>query len=369
MPPKPSTGQTPRAFISYSHDSEEHRKRVLALAGRLRDEGVDAWLDRYEQAPSEGWPRWMQRQFQEADFILVICTQTYKRRFEGQEAPGQGKGATFEGLLATQLLYDAATVNRKIVSVLLDGATQDSIPLILRSYNRYHIYAEYDGLYRLLTAQPDIVAPRIGEARHLPASHEGRGDGSRVLSDGLPDPEVDPEARAALLRAVTGFSAQQNQPNTPSGNALLPARKKWFRRLLDPDFGHRRTLATFLVVVAVAVGMLASRCLAPHPREKGLLTVTWEGTAADQLNIYSDPLVLQCQPLPGRRKCSAYYPIGQEVTLKPNVELPDGRPGSDSKFIWGGACQQSAYPVLNEAMVIVSERKTECHLTVNLNQP
>jgi hypothetical protein len=41
----------PRIFISYSHDSEEHSARVLELATRLRSEGVDAWLDRYEPAP------------------------------------------------------------------------------------------------------------------------------------------------------------------------------------------------------------------------------------------------------------------------------------------------------------------------------
>ena len=45
----------PRIFISYSHDSEEHSARVLKLAIRLRSEGVDAWLDRYEPAPQEGW--------------------------------------------------------------------------------------------------------------------------------------------------------------------------------------------------------------------------------------------------------------------------------------------------------------------------
>ena len=44
----------PRVFISYSHDSEEHAVRVLALADRLRSEGIEAILDQYEMSPPEG---------------------------------------------------------------------------------------------------------------------------------------------------------------------------------------------------------------------------------------------------------------------------------------------------------------------------
>ena len=31
----------PRVFISYSHDSPEHKDRILALSDRLRQDGVD----------------------------------------------------------------------------------------------------------------------------------------------------------------------------------------------------------------------------------------------------------------------------------------------------------------------------------------
>jgi hypothetical protein len=48
----------PRVFISYSHESEEHADRVLALADRLRAEGIEATLDQYEISPDEGWPMW-----------------------------------------------------------------------------------------------------------------------------------------------------------------------------------------------------------------------------------------------------------------------------------------------------------------------
>ena len=47
-------------FISYSHDSEGHREKVLALSERLREDGIETILDQYVNgSPPEGWPRWM----------------------------------------------------------------------------------------------------------------------------------------------------------------------------------------------------------------------------------------------------------------------------------------------------------------------
>jgi hypothetical protein len=80
----------PRVFISYSHDSPEHADRVLELADRLRAEGIDCHLDQYETSPPEGWPRWMLNQVEAADFVLVICTETYNLRFRGKAESGTG---------------------------------------------------------------------------------------------------------------------------------------------------------------------------------------------------------------------------------------------------------------------------------------
>ena len=49
----------PKVFISYSHDTTEHMDRVREVADKLRMEGVDCDLDQYEEAPPEGWARWM----------------------------------------------------------------------------------------------------------------------------------------------------------------------------------------------------------------------------------------------------------------------------------------------------------------------
>ncbi len=84
--------RSPRVFISYRHDSDEHRERVLALSERLRQDGIETILDRYAKgSPPEGWPRWMLNGLDFADRVLLICTQTYYRRFRGLEEPDKGK--------------------------------------------------------------------------------------------------------------------------------------------------------------------------------------------------------------------------------------------------------------------------------------
>ena len=149
----------PRVFISYSHDSAKHADRVLALADRLREDGVDCMVDQYEPAPQEGWPRWMTKQIKRADFVLLVCTETYYRRVMGEEQPGKGRGADREGLLIDQALYDARGRNDKFIAVLFDSRDRAYIPDWLRLYTSYRVDTKkgYEQLYRRLTAQPDTL--------------------------------------------------------------------------------------------------------------------------------------------------------------------------------------------------------------------
>lgn len=114
-----SSAESPKVFISYTHDSPEHMDRVLELADRLIDEGIDCRLDQYEMSPPEGWPKWSGGQIEAADYVLLVCTEAYERRFKGTEEAGQGLGAQWEGAIITQSLYEAAGNNNKFIPVLL----------------------------------------------------------------------------------------------------------------------------------------------------------------------------------------------------------------------------------------------------------
>jgi hypothetical protein len=98
-----------KVFISYSWDSAAHQEQVVALANSLLDNGLTTHMDAFiSGTPAEGFPNWMLNQIRWADFVLCVCTETYRKRCEGEEEPGKGKGAKWEGGIITRTLYDLA---------------------------------------------------------------------------------------------------------------------------------------------------------------------------------------------------------------------------------------------------------------------
>src|SRR5882757_7113630 len=146
-------------FISYSHDSPAHLERILTLSNRLRAEGVDCRIDQYEQSPPEGWPQWCERQVEESALVLVVCTETYLRRFRREELPQVGLGVTWEGHIITQELYNAQGRNTKFIPVTLSKDDAGFVPVTLQSATHYRLPEEYERLYRRLTSQPFVTMP------------------------------------------------------------------------------------------------------------------------------------------------------------------------------------------------------------------
>jgi hypothetical protein len=159
----------PRVFISYSHDSTEHKELVLRFAQRLRKDGIDAQIDQFVGGrPREGWPRWMLDKLDWAEFVLLICTETYYRRFRGHEEPGKGRGVDWEGQLITLQIYNAKSHTTKFVPVIFDSQDREFIPEPLSD----HVYCldsqeSYQELYVFLTGQAGVPLPELGTIKKL----------------------------------------------------------------------------------------------------------------------------------------------------------------------------------------------------------
>ncbi len=166
----PESPQPLIVFISYSHNSAEHKNEVLNLADRLRHDGIDCRLDQYETSPPEGWPRWAEKEIRDAQYVLMICTESYYRRVMGEEKPDIGHGVRWEGHVIYQHLYNTGTVNQKFVPVVLAPGDEKHTPAPLQGFQHYHIYTEqgYEDLYRRLTDQPGTLKPKLGDLRSLP---------------------------------------------------------------------------------------------------------------------------------------------------------------------------------------------------------
>ena len=152
-------------FISYSHDSDVHGERVLRLSERLREDGIETILDQYVNgSPPEGWPRWMMNGLDAAHSVIVVCTETYYRRFRGHEEPGKGKGVDWEGALITQELYNRRSATKKFIPIFLSAAEETWIPEPLRSNTFFAPTSEsaYQSLYDCLVGQAGVEPRPVG---------------------------------------------------------------------------------------------------------------------------------------------------------------------------------------------------------------
>jgi hypothetical protein len=159
--------ENPTVFISYSHDSKEHQDRVLELSNKLRSEGINCSLDQYEDSPPEGWPKWMDRQVKNSDFVLVICTKTYYNRVMGDD--DKGLGIKWESTLIYQQLYNAGANNTKFIPIIFEDGFFENIPEPLQGATYYNVDSieEYDKLYSRLRGVK-FEKPDLGKLRELP---------------------------------------------------------------------------------------------------------------------------------------------------------------------------------------------------------
>ncbi len=159
-------------FISYSHDSPEHADRVLSLANRLLNDGIDCTIDQYETAPPEGWPKWMVDNVENSRFVLVICTQLYLDRSKSDVEPGTGKGVKWESLLTYNMIYHAGSRNERFIPVIFSWDDEDFIPLPLKGCAYYSLDTDkgYDALYRRLSDQPPVKKPSMGKKKIMPTT-------------------------------------------------------------------------------------------------------------------------------------------------------------------------------------------------------
>lgn len=86
----------PTVFISYSHDSDEHKNWVLQLATRLRSNGVDIILDRWNLKLGSDVASFMERGLSSSVRIICVCSETYVRKAN----KGKG-GAGYEKQIMT----------------------------------------------------------------------------------------------------------------------------------------------------------------------------------------------------------------------------------------------------------------------------
>ena len=113
--------------------------------------------------------QWMQQQIEDADFVLMVCTETYQRRVSGREDHGVGRGVVWEGKIIYSLLYRQESPPSKFVPLLLKDGQPDHIPSPLGGHTFFFAETDdgYAALYRHLTGLPEAERPRLARVEAL----------------------------------------------------------------------------------------------------------------------------------------------------------------------------------------------------------
>lgn len=157
MSAPPQTKPPPIVFISYAHESDALRVAVRMLADWLGQQGCKLLTDHaYSyRPPPEGWQAWMLGCIRQADIVLVVCTPTLRQRYEKTADPDSGRGATYEGAIVTQHIYDDVMRNVKFYPILPDGDSEGDIPMALKSWwNGHRFPGGNEGIRRMIFDEP-----------------------------------------------------------------------------------------------------------------------------------------------------------------------------------------------------------------------
>ena len=115
----------PKVFISYSHDSPEHKQWVLELGTKLVKKGVDTILDQWDLTPGDNFTQFMEVGVRDLDWVLVICTDNYVRRANNREG-----GVGYEVQIVTAQLVENLGID-KFIPIIRHASGQEKTPTFL----------------------------------------------------------------------------------------------------------------------------------------------------------------------------------------------------------------------------------------------
>lgn len=114
-----------KVFISYSWDSEEHKKWVKSLTDKLILDGVNASLDQYDLSLGDRLPQFMEQKIAESNYVLIICTPKYKMKSDNRSG-----GVGYEGHIISGELLSTGN-ERKFIPVIREGYFNTAMPKCL----------------------------------------------------------------------------------------------------------------------------------------------------------------------------------------------------------------------------------------------
>jgi len=153
----------PEVFVSYSHDSEEHKDWVLQLATRLRSNGVNVILDRWNLKLGSNLAHFMERGLSNSNRVICICSESYVKKANG----GIGGAGYEKQIITSELIKDQNT--DWVIPLIKNNSTSKRTPIFLAGrlyidFEEKKLYEKnYETLLRDLLDEPVLPIPPIGK--------------------------------------------------------------------------------------------------------------------------------------------------------------------------------------------------------------
>ena len=153
----------PRVFVSYSHDSEEHKNWVLQLATRLRSNGVNIILDSWNTRLGSDLASFMEQGLSKSHRVICVCSDNYVSKANG----GKGGAGYEKQIITAELISNQNTT--WIIPLIKSNSKEKKTPIFLGgrkyiSFEDIHLYeSKYEELLRDLLDEPVFPIPPIGK--------------------------------------------------------------------------------------------------------------------------------------------------------------------------------------------------------------
>ncbi len=137
----------PKVFISYSWENDTHKELIKNFSDNLKLKDINSIIDAdIPLTPEGGWIRWMKKQIIEADYVILIFTQTYFNCFTGNVEPTEGHGVQWESRIVFSEIYSGVNIAKYIPVVINDADLQDCIPNEL-DCSRFNLNTQFNDLW------------------------------------------------------------------------------------------------------------------------------------------------------------------------------------------------------------------------------
>ena len=152
---------TPRVFLSYSWDGEDHKAWVKALAERLQIDGIQVIFDRWHLKLGQDKLHFMERAVADSDYVAIVCTEKYAKRANQREG-----GVGWESMIITSEVAEHMLTD-KFIPILRKGTFETSLPRYLKTRLGVNLTSDpynedaYEELLRKFHGEP-IAPPPIG---------------------------------------------------------------------------------------------------------------------------------------------------------------------------------------------------------------